>query len=65
MNVSELDINKVRPRARGGDHRRGPARRDLHGTVDKVNINGTTTNGFTTYPVTILLREYGALQLPA
>ena len=31
------------------------------GTVDKVNINGTTTNGFTTYPVTILLREFGDL----
>ena len=25
------------------------------GTVDKVNINGTTTNGFTTYPITIRL----------
>ena len=31
------------------------------GTVEKVNINGTTTDGFTTYPVTILLSEYGAL----
>ena len=25
------------------------------GTVDKVNINGTTTNGFTTYPITVRL----------
>ena len=26
-----------------------------------MNINGTTTNGFTTYPVTVLLEEYGSL----
>lgn len=29
--------------------------------MDRVSINGTTTNGFTTYPVTILLREFGDL----
>ena len=27
------------------------------GTVDKVNINGTTSNGRTTYPVTILVDD--------
>ena len=31
------------------------------GTVDRISINGTTTNGFTTYPATILLEEYGGL----
>ena len=25
------------------------------GVVDKININGTTTSGNTTYPVTVLL----------
>ena len=33
----------------------------FEGTVDRVSINGTTTNGFTTYPATILLSEYGGL----
>ena len=31
------------------------------GTVDRVSINGTTNNGFTTYPATILLKDYGGL----
>ena len=31
------------------------------GVVDRVSINGTTTNGFTTYPATILLEDYGGL----
>ena len=29
--------------------------------MEKVSVNGTTTDGFTTYPVTILLSEYGDL----
>ena len=29
--------------------------------MDRVSINGTTTNGFTTYPATILLEDYGGL----
>ena len=31
------------------------------GRVDRVSINGTTTDGFTTYPVTVRLEEYGEL----
>ena len=31
------------------------------GRVDRLSINGTTTNGFTTYPATILLEDYGGL----
>jgi len=33
----------------------------FQGKVDRVSINGTTTNGFTTYPATILLEDYGGL----
>ena len=29
--------------------------------VERISINGTTTSGFTTYPVTIRLDEYGEL----
>ncbi len=32
------------------------------GTVERVSINGTTTNGFTTYPVTIRLEDFGQLK---
>lgn len=31
------------------------------GYVSKVSIDGTTTNGVTTYPVTVILKEYGDL----
>ena len=30
--------------------------------VERVGINGTTTDGFTNYPVTITLTEYGDLK---
>ena len=32
------------------------------GVVERVGINGTTTDGFTNYPVTITLTEYGDLK---
>jgi HlyD family secretion protein len=31
------------------------------GTVSKVSITGTTTNGVTTYPVTVVVEDYGDL----
>ena len=34
----------------------------ITGTVERVSVNGTTTSGFTTYPVTIVVREYGELK---
>src|SRR5699024_12116948 len=34
----------------------------FEGVVDKVSINGTTTNGFTNYPVTIIIEDYGDLK---
>ncbi|WP_455580693.1 efflux RND transporter periplasmic adaptor subunit [Dysosmobacter sp.] len=62
MNVNELDIGKVAvgqtveitSNALGGQ--------SFTGVVDKVSINGTTTNGFTTYPVTIVVKDYGDLK---
>ena len=32
------------------------------GEVTRVSLAGTTTNGFTTYPVTVSIKEYGALK---
>ena len=32
------------------------------GVVDKVSINGTTANGATSYPVTIIIEDYGDLR---
>ena len=61
MNVSELDIGKIRPGQSVEITAEALPGETFLGTVEKVNINGTTTDGFTTYPVTILLSEYGAL----
>lgn len=61
MNVSELNIGQVQAGQRVEITAEALPGETLTGTVDQVSINGTTTNGFTTYPVTILLEEYGAL----
>ena len=57
----ELKIGKIRPGQSVEITAEALPGETFLGTVEKVNINGTTTDGFTTYPVTILLSEYGAL----
>ena len=61
MNVSELNIGQVQAGQQVEITAEALPGETFLGTVDQVSINGTTTNGFTTYPVTILLEEYGAL----
>ena len=53
--MNELDINKVAVGQRVEITTEALSGQTFTGTVDKVNINGTTTNGFTTYPITIRL----------
>jgi len=62
MEVNELDIGKV---AVGQGVTLSAAAlpgETFTGVVDKVGIAGKTTNGFTTYPVTINVTEYGDLR---
>ena len=61
MNISELDLNKIEPGQQVEITADALPGQTFIGTVDRVSINGTTTNGFTTYPVTILLEDYGGL----
>ena len=61
MNISELDLNKIQPGQEVEITADALPGQTFIGRVDRVSINGTTTNGFTTYPVTILLEEYGGL----
>ena len=61
MNISELDLSKIltgQPVDITADALPGQT---FRGLLDRVSINGTTTNGFTTYPATILLEDYGDL----
>lgn len=61
MNVSELSIGQVQQGQEVEITAEALPGQTFIGRVDQVSINGTTTNGFTTYPVTILLEEYGDL----
>ena len=61
MDVSELDIGQIQPGQTVEITAEALPGQTFYGTVEKVSVNGTTTDGFTTYPVTILLSEYGDL----
>ena len=61
MDVSELNIGQVQEGQEVEITAEALPGQTFVGSVDQVSINGTTTGGFTTYPVTILLEEYGDL----
>lgn len=61
MNVDELNIGKVKVGQTVQITCDALPGQTFTGTVDKVSINGSTSNGFTTYPVTIVLQDYGDL----
>lgn len=61
MKVNELDIGKV---AAGQEVELTAAAlpgQTFRGVVERISVNGTTTDGFTTYPVTVVITDYGAL----
>ena len=59
MAVAELDIGKVEVGQRVEITADALEDQVFEGVVDKVSINGNTTNGFTNYPVTIIIEDYG------
>ena len=61
MNISELDLSKLHSGQLVEITADAIPGEVFEGRVDRVSINGTTTNGFTTYPATILLEDYGGL----
>ena len=62
MNVNELDIGKIQVGQTVELSADALPGQMFLGTVEKVSINGTTTGGFTTYPVTIRVDDYGELK---
>lgn len=62
MAVDELNISKVQVGQTVTVTASALPGQVFTGEVARVSVNGATTNGFTTYPVTIVLREYGALK---
>ena len=61
MNISELDLSKIKDGQTVAITADAIPGEIFEGRVDRVSINGTTANGFTTYPATILLEDYGGL----
>ncbi|NLF34405.1 MAG: HlyD family efflux transporter periplasmic adaptor subunit [Clostridiales bacterium] len=57
MSIHELDISKIQVGQTVEITSSALNNRQFTGYVDKVNINGTTAGGATTYPVTVVLRE--------
>lgn len=62
MSVDELNIGKVKVGQSVTITANALPGQIFTGEVERVSVNGTTTNGFTSYPVTIVLREYGELR---
>ena len=62
MAVAELDIGKVETGQRVEITADALEGQTFEGVVDKVSINGTTANGFTNYPVTVVIEDYGDLK---
>ena len=60
--VDELDIGKVEVGQRVEITADALEGQTFEGVVDKVSINGTTANGFTNYPVTVVIEDYGDLK---
>ena len=61
MNVNELDIGKVKAGQTVDIIAAALPGEAYTGTVERVSVNGTTKDGFTTYPVTIAILEFGGL----
>jgi len=61
MNVHELDIGKVEVGQKVRITSNAREGEEYIGVVDKISINGTTANGATNYPVTIVIEDYGDL----
>ena len=62
MAVDELDIGKVEVGQEVRITADALEGETFTGVVDKVSINGTTANGATSYPVTIIIEGYGDLR---
>ena len=62
MAVDELDIGKVEVGQEVRITADALEGQTFSGVVDKVSINGTTANGATSYPVTIIIEDYGDLR---
>lgn len=57
MNVSELDVSKLKVGQRVTFTSDALAGQTFTGHVDKINVNGTTMNGSTNYPVTVVVES--------
>ena len=61
MNVNELDIGKVKAGQTVDITAAALPGETYTGTVERVSVNGSTRDGFTTYPVTITIPDFGGL----
>lgn len=61
LNIDELDVSKLKVGQSVAITSNALPDHEFVGVVDKISINGTIMDGVTTYPVTILIEDGGAL----
>ena len=61
MNIDELDVGKLEVGQKVQITCDALEGQQFEGYVSKISINGKSSNGVTTYPVTVKLDEYGNL----
>lgn len=57
MDIDELDISSIKVGQRVSITAEAVEGKEFTGYVDKININGSTVNGVTSYPVTIIVEN--------
>ena len=61
ISVDELDISKMKEGQKVTVTADALENQVYEGYIDNVSIVGTTSNGVTTYPITVIIEEYGDL----
>ena len=61
LHIDELDVSKLKVGQTVEITSNALADQQFTGIVDKISINGTTMDGVTTYPVTVLIEDGGDL----
>jgi len=62
MRISELDINKIQVGQDVSITADAVEGQTFSGTVDSISLGGTTVSGMTSYPITVVIHDPGALK---
>lgn len=64
MNVDEMDISKIRVGQEVNITATALNDKQYKGVIEKVSLNSTSSNGVTTYPISVVIEEFDGSLLP-